>query len=144
MPPPREGMPLPWPFPWAKECPIIWSSIGGSYVLSESVDNEYIDLKITPVQKNGFNLVHVARYSKESELLSDGFALIAQNQRTIQLGLYPVKSATPSLWAMIKLHYQDSTSKCDKELVPILAMQSDADSARVPVEYRLIKIEKTE
>ncbi len=141
--PHSEGMPLPWPFPWAKECPVDWENMSGTYMLTESADSEYIDLKITIIRKNGFRLVHVSRYDMKGEILSDGFTLMSENQKTIRLGLYPAMAGTPSMWAMIKLHYSDAIQKCDSGLVPILTLESTEDTTHAQVQYRLVKVDKT-
>ena len=141
--PRKDGMPLPWPFPWAKECPVDWEMMSGTYMLTESAASESIDLKITVIRQNGFKLVHVSRYDVKGEILSDGFALMSEKQKSIRLGLYPMRAGTPSMWAMIKLHYSDAIEKCENGLVPILTLESTEDTTHAQVQYRLIKVDKS-
>lgn len=136
------GMPLPWPFPWAKECPVDWENMSGTYLLTDSQDAESLDLKITIVRKGGFKLVHVSRYDMTGEILSEGFTLMTENQKTIRLGLYPTRGGTPSMWAMIKLHYSDAIQNCEKGLVPILTLESAEDTTHAQVQYRLVRVDK--
>ena len=140
-PPGKEGMPLPWPFPWAKECPIDWTVLDGTYLLSESADATYLDFVITPVGKNGFRLVRIGRYANDGLLLQEGFVLVSKNQKTIQVTMYPQRPKLSKLQALIRFHYLDDRMTCDNaQLVPILTLQSPVDETES--QYRLVKMKK--
>jgi hypothetical protein len=116
-----EGLPLPWPFPWAKECPLDWQSMAGRYVLSDSSKEEQIDLKITVVSVHGFRLVRLSRYNGQGQLTADGFSFVSLNQRMLRMKLVAQDSSDDSIWALIKLHYTDWNLGCREDhLVPIL------------------------
>ena len=136
-----DGLPVPWPFPWAKDCPIEWSAMAGRYLLSDSKTLQYIDIKITPLTKEGFKLVRVARYDQNSELMFDGFTYISVNQRTLRLSLMPTGPGQDPLWAVIKLHFQSNDLRCAvDQLVPILTLEPmDPKNTQVS-RYKLVKV----
>lgn len=135
-----QGLPLPWPFPWAKECPVKWEAIQGRYSMSESIDHEEIELKVTFVQKFGISLVRVARLSNEHVVLSEGIAMIHQGQRSIRLRLEANEPGEPIIWAAIKFYYGGRELLCDDSyLVPILTLEKEGWPVNQRTEYRLIK-----
>lgn len=136
-----EGLPLPWPFPWAKECPVDWSSMQGRYVLSDSADEEEIDLDISVVERMGSKLVRVARYNRFGRRLAEGFAIVGENQRAIRLLLKPVGWADQAIWATIQLHYQRAEQRCSEDnLVPILTLEGANGGKPSQKQYVLLKV----
>ena len=136
-----DGLPVPWPFPWAKDCPIEWSAMGGRYLLSDAKNLQYIDLKFTAMTKEGFKLVHVARYNQNAELLYEGFTYVSENQRTLRLSLMPSDRTAEALSAVIKLHYQSNDLRCAANyLVPILTLEPmDSNNSQV-TRYKLVRV----
>ena len=136
-----DGMPAPWPFPWAKECPVEWSMLSGEYELKDSVRGETVSLRVSILWHNGMRLLRIARYDREGHLTSDGFTLITENQRTIMVYLQPMVKGEPAMWASLRFYY-DSLHSCDQtRLVPILSFSwkdTEQDST-VENHYRLVK-----
>ncbi len=138
-----DGLPVPWPFPWAKDCPVEWQSMAGRYLLSDTKDLQYIDLKITVISKEGFKLVRIARYNQNADLLFEGFTLVSGNQRTLRLTLMPTDRTLPSIWAVIKLHYQSDEIGCAADhLVPILTLEPNDPKNHQITRYKLVRVSK--
>jgi len=139
--PAAEGLPLPWPFPWAKECPVDWQSMQGRYLLSDSSNQEQIDLKITVVTSHGFRLVRMSRYSRNGEMIADGFNFVSLNQRMLRMRLVPKSPFESPIWALVKLHYSDWNLGCAADhLVPILTLERANSSSSTASHYRLVRI----
>lgn len=136
-----EGLPLPWPFPWAKECPVNWASMAGRYTLEDNSTDEQIDLKISIVTDMGMRLIRLSRYSMDGLLISDGFAFVSSNQRLIGLYLYSQRRNESPIWALIKLHHWNWDLGCSEDqLVPILTLEKVNSSTRKQSQYRLVRI----
>lgn len=139
--PEGQGLPLPWPFPWAKECPVNWESMAGRYLLSDNEAHEQIDLKITVIERYGFKLIRVSRYSPEGRMLADGFTFLRENQRSISLWLYPVHAGEPMTWAELKLYHRSAVLVCSEEtLIPILMLEEVDHTTHKQVHYRLVRV----
>lgn len=135
-----QGLPLPWPFPWAKECEVHWESIPGRYALSDNAAHEEMELKITFIKKFGVSLVRVKRISNDGILLSEGLTAIYQGQRSFRLRLEPHQEGQPVIWASLKFYYGGRELRCDDSyLVPILALEKEGFPNNQRTEYRLIK-----
>lgn len=139
--PPAQGLPLPWPFPWAKECPVDWQTMAGRYVLSDSANQEQIDLKITVVTSHGFRLVRLSRFDRYGFMIADGFSFVSLNQRMLRMKLVPRDFYESPIWALIKLHYSDGNFGCAQDsLVPILTLERANSSSNLTSHYRLVRI----
>lgn len=139
--PKAEGLPLPWPFPWAKECPVDWQAMAGRYILSNSSNEEQIDLKITVINVHGFRLVRLSRFDGYGNLIADGFSFVSLNQRMLRMKLVGQDTTDNSIWALIKMHYTDWNLGCsDDHLVPILTLERTNSSTIYTNHYRLIRI----
>src|SRR5947209_6654109 len=68
----EDGWPLPFPFPWAKECPMDWDHLSGNYSVKDSTDTDSLFVKVTVLTKKGIRLVRVSRYSHAGKLIYDG------------------------------------------------------------------------
>lgn len=137
-----DGMPGPWPFPWAKDCPVKWESLEGRYVLPESSQNALLDLKVSVVDKLNFKLVRVSRYDRMGGLEADGYVWVAANQKTIRLWLFPLKEGESPTWAVLKLHFSSNERTCDEDhLVAILTLDQPDSATRRQSQYRLIKVD---
>lgn len=136
-----DGLPVPWPFPWAKECPIKWESLQGRYALSDSADADQVILKITVVMKKGLRLVRVTRYTSRGSMLYDGSTYVTDDQKIIRLYLSPTRVKGPSVWAVIKMHYQSDFYSCTaSELVPILTVQDLDPASTDQLEYKMVRV----
>lgn len=136
-----QGLPLPWPFPWAKDCPVDWKSMEGRYVLSESKDREEIDLDITVIDRMAFKIVRVARYDRFGRLLADGFSFVGHNQRALRLLLKPRYRGQRPIWGTIQLFYQGNELLCsDDNLVPILTLETADSSKPSQTQYVLLRL----
>ena len=137
-----EGLPLPWPFPWAKECKVNWMDMQGRYLLSESSLEQEIELKIFVITEDGLKRVHVAHYGQDGQLVSHGFDFVSENQKTLRLYLIPANAdgnAEPTL-AVIKLYYQSSVFSCRQDaLVPILTIEGLDPKEPRTTQYRLVR-----
>ncbi len=138
---PPSGLPLPWPFPWAKECPVDWQKMAGRYVLSEHDNKEQIDLKITVITSNGFRLVRLSRYDRNDKMIADGFSFVTLNQRMLRMKLVPHNFRDEPSWALIKLHYADGEFGCGEDhLVPILTFEKENSFSHVSSQYRMVRL----
>lgn len=116
----------PWPFPWAKECPVNWEALNGYYTLSESNGNGEVTMRISVEDKGTLRLMRVIRYSSGNEgaWMYSGEIYISKKQKLIRLYLDPVNGKGGPIWAAIKLHYMSEVRQCSVDyLVPIVSMQ---------------------
>lgn len=148
-----EGLPLPWPFPWAKECPVDWSELQGRYDLSDNVSRDRIDVKVRVATKKGLKLVHISRFSQTGVLLAEGTTVIGQDpnsaqisdqksdQKSIKIYMVPIQPERTAQWAKIDLRYDSWDLQCTMDhLVPILTLESAASHTRQAVQYKLVKV----
>lgn len=136
-----EGLPLPWPFPWAKECPMNWEKLAGRYSLEDSAMREEIDLKISIVRRSGYRWVRVARFDQNGQKISDGQVMVERNQKSIRVRLRPLDERERYTWASLKMYYSDDKHLCaEKMLVPILTLEAEEDNQMVQTQYRLIRM----
>jgi hypothetical protein len=135
-----EGLPLPWPFPWAEECPVKWSSISGRYLLADSDLGQAVELKISIVTQKGLRLVRISRFDRQGLMISDGFVPVSLDQRSVHLELRPLVEGALPIQASLKLfHSSDDHSCLMSRLVPILSLvERDVDKVN-EVHYRLIR-----
>lgn len=138
-----QGVPLPWPFPWAKDCEVDWKSMQGEYTLTSESDLGSIDIRISVISEFGFKLVHISRYDTEGKLIAGGFNFVSKNQKVLRLYMFPIDSKERLSYAVIKLHYQSKVISCAQDqLVPILtveAVKNDGTPLDEPAEYRLVR-----
>lgn len=137
-----DGLPLPWPYPWAKECPINWKSVSGRYTLVESSNYEELEIQIAEVIPGGPLLAMVTRLADHGKTVAEGFSLIMVDQRILQLDLvYTDGRNETKAKAWVKLyHGHESIETCNqRQLVPILTLQSEIGNKRSR-QYRLIKV----
>jgi hypothetical protein len=137
-----EGLPLPWPFPWAKECPMNWQALNGQYLLSDAAESDTLDVSISTYDRVGVRVVRVARYTGHGELIYQGFSTVTENQRTIRLSLLPANGTDCAVQAVIKLHFQSSVNLCSMDhLVPILTIMRGTGASPKRIQYKMVKIE---
>lgn len=136
-----EGLPLPWPFPWAKECPVDWNAMNGRYALADSKSVQYIDLKISVITGEGFKLVRVARYDQSGKLQAEGFTYVSEAQKTLALALEPSDKSQGEQWAVIELYYESPEEVCTPDhLVPILTLADTRSADHNVMSYKMIKL----
>lgn len=137
-----DGMPLPWPFPWAKECPVNWESMQGRYLLMPNAFKQQLDLKISVIASLNFKLVRVSRYGQDGLVIADGYTWISANQKTVRLWLFPLRAGDPPTWAVLKLHHaDDNVLDCAQErLVPILSLEQIDNTVHMQSRYRLVRV----
>jgi hypothetical protein len=136
-----QGLPLPWPFPWAKDCPVHWESLEGTYELASSQNFEAIKLNVTFINKFMTRLVRVTRLDRSGNILADGLAIVHEGQRSIRVKLQPLESETPMTTASIKFYYSNRELSCaQSDLVPILTLVTPGSNSSQKVDYRLIRM----
>lgn len=140
-----DGLPLPWPFPWAKDCPVEWQRLDGRYFLSDSALSEQIELKITVVQQFSSSLVRLARYAENGMMISEGYNWVPAGERLISIRLDPMVPGEEVVDALLKLHYfNDKDLSCsDDNLVPILTLDREHSSVHTQSHYRLVRVVPT-
>lgn len=139
-----EGLPLPWPFPWAKECPVDWDGMAGKYVLTDgSMTNGHITVRISIVTKHGDRLMRVTRVGSHGEVVYDGSTTLLPDQRVVHVYLVPQDKTSDVVYATIKLFYASEEMDCtENQLVPILSIRPvNSTDPNDQVEYRLVRIE---
>lgn len=134
-----EGMPAPWPFPWAKECPVKWSSLSGRYVMYDEFERGEVDLKLSILNRNGLRMMRISRFSSDGKILSDGFSVMTNSQKSVRVYLRPMSSRTPPVWASLKLHFDKDFSCEMSRLVPILTLHERRANSSSEAQYRLVR-----
>ncbi|MGE4130119.1 MAG: hypothetical protein AB7F86_00690 [Bdellovibrionales bacterium] len=136
-----DGMPAPWPFPWAKECPINWKSLEGSYILAES--HNFIEIEIQ-VKKtfHGLRLVRMSRYDDAGRLLSYGSTYVGSHNSALRVELHPMITSENRIRATLKFHFSSDLGPFCYEwnLVPILTMESFGSTVEKN-DYRLLRLQ---
>jgi hypothetical protein len=137
-----EGLPLPWPFPWARDCSVDWASMEGEYTLVETDSGDQISLRISAINKLNVRVARVARISQSGTIMSEGFTFLTNGQKTIRLWLFSVGEDDPPMWASIVMYYPSNRLQCQvEELVPILTMErfDRVTRTRSQIQYRLVR-----
>lgn len=139
-----DGMPLPWPFPWAKDCDVDWAAMEGRYLLTPSKLGMQLDLKISVVAELNFTLIRVSRYGQDGQLLADGYVWVSAKQKTVRLWLFPLRRGDPPTWAVLKLHYtREKVAGCPAEfMIPILTLDQVDNTTHTQAQYKLIRVGK--
>lgn len=136
-------MPLPWPFPWAEECPVDWMSLQGLYLLSESETGEYIDLRISVLEIMDIQIVRMSRFTRMGEMVSDGYTRVEEGQKSLALDLIPVKHGEANIHAILQLHFVSNVRSCTEDaLVPILTFKTGSSTTSTETQYRLVRMLK--
>lgn len=134
-----EGMPAPWPFPWAKECPVKWTSLTGRYVMYDQFEQDEIDLKLSLITRKGLKMMRISRYSKTGAMISDGFSVITEKQKSVRVYLRPLTNKTSPVWASLKLYFDKDYSCEMTRLVPILSLVERHGTTTTEAQYRLVR-----
>lgn len=135
-----EGLPLPWPFPWAKDCPVVWSSLSGRYSMLDSQYQQEMELKISVLTKDGMKLIRISRYNEYGAVVAEGIAWLTSNQKNVSVHLRPLRKNANPMFANIKLYYASSDYNCQiNALVPILSLMEKRPNMTTQVQYRLVR-----
>lgn len=136
-----DGLPLPWPFPWAKECPVEWESLQGRYELSDSSQQEQLDLDVKVEQGAAYKVMRIARFTRWGQKISSGFSFVNPDTRAITMEMIPNNLTDPVTVASLQLHFLTKDHRCmDENLVPILTLQPRGAPASSQTQYRLMKL----
>jgi hypothetical protein len=143
-----EGLPLPWPFPWAYSCPLDWDGLQGHYLLSNDDDRGSLELQVGPVIRTGRNAtrwVNVSRYAADGRLLGMGADLIPIEQTFIRVWLNPAQtSKAPRMSALFQMYYTrdvaDVKECVAEELVPFLTLVPEGAPANTGTWYRATRM----
>jgi hypothetical protein len=131
-----QGLPLPWPFPWAKECPVNWAEREGRYVLAADSFDERVNIGMTIFSDR----ITIARYSSTGRLLSVGLTFISSDEKVIEFNLRPRQEGQETLHAVLELHYSDWNLVCSPDkLVPILTLTKVNNPNKPIAYYRLVR-----
>ena len=133
-----DGMPLPWPFPWAQHCPVDWEEQQGRYSLMDSRGGEEIEFIVTEPDLSGTLMVHMSRYSRDGVLMDDGFTYMGRGQKMIRLWLKPADQHHLETLAILRLYHRSTDLLCQPDhLVPILTLQWGDGDTHTQSQYRL-------
>lgn len=136
-----EGLPLPWPFPWAKECPVRWMDLTGRYVLVNSERSEIISLRISVVSEYGLRVLRISRFDHYGHMLADGVTFLTDDQKAVRVHLWPMNPASEPMWANLRLYYRDNGFSCAVDrLVPILSIIRQKANITTEIQYRLLRL----
>jgi hypothetical protein len=134
-----EGLPLPWPFPWAHECPVNWEDLQGRYMLEDSSDEE-IELTISVIIKRGIKKAHVMRYDQYGDLVAIGTMPLGEDSRLLAVDLVPVNKQAPVMRAIIALYHESWVFSCEMQnLVPILTIQETGVQKPTTTQYKMVR-----
>ena len=116
----------PWPFPWAKECKVVWKDMEGQYALALETEPLHAEnVKIAISTQNGFRLLEVSRSTLEGVVTYDGTTMLPDDAKTVALYLNPVGNNGDPIWATIELHHEsDKARECTMDhLVPVITFE---------------------
>jgi hypothetical protein len=134
------GSPVPWPFPWAKDCPIQWSNLIGRYTLVDNSNGEEVSIRISFQHHRMLHVLRITRYDRSGHLLSDGYSFITENQKVFRVYLRPFSPDERPYFATIRLYYSDPRLVCGTDsLVPILSLVELQSGVSREVQYRMIR-----
>ena len=133
-----EGMPGPWPFPWAEGCEFSWASLKGHYIMIDRVHDERMELRISVARSREGKRLRIARYIRGGVRVAEGWAPLVHSQRSVEVLLTPKFPGVGSAVVDLRMHF-DSTMSCKKSrLVPILSLREEMGQEELKVTYRLV------
>lgn len=135
-----DGSPVPWPFPWAKDCPVQWSSVVGRYTLVDNYAGEEVSIRISFVHHRLLHVLRIARYDRHGQILSDGYSFVTENQNVFRVYLRPHEPGEHPYWATIRLYFNDARLICGGDsLVPFLSLIDMGPGVTQESLYRLVR-----
>ncbi len=134
-----EGLPLPWPFPWAEGCPAEWAALDGTYVLKGRTDQDTVEIKITVGEYYGMGTMQISRYSPRGTLLSDGWSFLWPRSRYISIYLWPRAEEVQPMKASLKFHFNKNFNCQISQLVPILTIEEMYSDHTNRTQFRLVR-----
>lgn len=136
----KDGLPVPWPFPWAKECPTDWNAFEGVYKMTTNSDAGRLTFRVDGEGEGGLLRVRVTRLSPKGRPTYDGSTYIDFTQKVVALWLTPTDDAShPSVWGEIRLHYNSKDLTC-ANTVPVLTVAPDEQKEAEGTAYELIRM----
>jgi hypothetical protein len=133
-----HAVPLPWPFPWSRQCPMEWTGIEGRYHLVNQTDGEQIELRIDNHGSKGNPQITMWRLASDGTVNSVGMSDFAQQQSEVHVYMVPSRGRPQvAYWASIRM-YTAGQCSADAEIVPILELRRSLND-RHPQLYQLQK-----
>ncbi|HMN67351.1 MAG TPA: hypothetical protein PKC28_02320 [Bdellovibrionales bacterium] len=137
-----DGMPIPWPFPWAKDCEVDWNDLNGNFILAD-YSSEQVQISIHVVVEQGLQFARVIHYDRDGYALAFGMGLVSKDQHGIEMNMYPVSaSSRAATSAVVRLYHRSEILTCSQDsLIPILTLTRKEAGRTVEAHYRLNKSE---
>ena len=118
----------PWPFPWAKDCPMVWESLAGDYTMVGSANEDQIVVRVSSSSDGDLRTIRLVRLTSLGEVKAIGLAIVSAEEREVKVHMIPVVPDYPSSWVTLRMYYNSEVSSCDiKTLVPILTVATEAN-----------------
>lgn len=133
-----QGLPLPWPFPWAKDCPMDWDSLNGTYTLSDSSFDERLEIRITVSRRTEQRFVRISRFVNGT-MVADGRGMIDPERHSFRVYMRPLSERADAIWASVRFYFPDDQQLCSQNLVPILTLQTAGGVVNGDSQYRLMR-----
>jgi hypothetical protein len=123
----KDGMPSPWPFPFAKDCPMAWDNLGGLYNMSDSNTRDQILVKVNEGDDASVKVIRVVRMSSKGRARAFGLAMVLEDEREFHVHMIPAtKSDGPDTWVGVRMYYTSLVKSCEASyLVPIMTVSRD-------------------
>lgn len=136
-----DGIPRPWPFPWAKTCPMSWNDLAGRYKMVGSSSREQIVVRISSDEREDLVTIRLVRVTSSGRIRAIGLAMVYSSEREVRVHMVPVREKYGTSWVTLRMHYNSKVLSCQQEaLVPILTVSPDVPAGNAPDEqYPLTK-----
>jgi hypothetical protein len=136
-----DGIPRPWPFPWAKSCPMSWSDLAGRYKMVGSTSREQILVRVSADNREDLVTIRLVRVTSAGNIRAIGLAMVYANENEVKVHMVPVREKYGASWVTLRMHYNSKVLSCQQAaLVPILTVSPDLPSGNAPEEqYPLSK-----
>lgn len=118
----------PWPFPWAKDCPMVWENLEGDYKMIGSTYEDQIVVRVSSSADGDLRTIRLVRLTSTGEVRSVGLAIVAAEEREVKIHMIPVAQDYPPSWVTLRMYYNSDVNSCDiQSLVPILTVIPEAN-----------------
>jgi hypothetical protein len=135
--PQGEGLPLPWPFPWAKECPVKWQSLEGTYTLYNKMVDDQITLRVEMTSRYR---VTVSRLAADGTVLNKGSVAFDSTDRELTVTLRPKFSGVDKIKANLRFyHKQGHASACTKDAIEPIVTLGDDEAEQIP--FQMVRVD---
>lgn len=132
----------PWPFPWAKDCPMAWENLDGEYKMVGSSKQDQIIVRVSTNEKNGLRTIRLVRTTYDGLVSAFGLAIVFPDEREVKIHMIPMAEGYQSSWVTLRMYYNSSIASCDMQsLVPILSVSPEINpgGAEPVFDYLLTK-----